>query len=314
MQDADRHERADPIGRFAPVTLVTRFILLAALGAALALPASASALVYGMGDEDATMFTTPLFTDLPIKNVRYVVAYDAALTENFERQQADEFLQAANAQGYQILVSFEHSREPRKANQLPSKAAYQQGVRAFMRRYPYVRTLSPWDEINDCSQPTCRNPKAAAGYYLTLRQTCGGCTLMAAEVLDTTDPAQTVAYLKQYQQALGKVRPTLWGLHNYSDVNRHTSTGTKAVLGAVKGTVWLSETGGLYKFLPGFPASTSRQVTAEKWMFTLARSSPRIQRLYVYSWTGGGSFDAGLTNASGLVTRPAYDVVKQQIS
>jgi hypothetical protein len=48
-------------------------------------------------------------------------------------------------------------------------------------------------------------------------------------------------------------------------------------------------------------------------MFTLAHSSPRLQRLYVYSWTGGGQFDAGLTNISGLVTRPAYNVVKQQI-
>ena len=44
------------------------------------------------------------------------------------------------------------------------------------------------------------------------------------------------------------------------------------------------------------------------------RYASRVQRLYVYSWTGGGQFDAGLTNASGLVTRPAYDVVKQQIS
>jgi hypothetical protein len=299
------------------VTFLTRFTLLTAVVAALAVPSSASAagLVYGMGDEDATMFTTPLFTDLPIKHVRYVVAYDAALTQNFELQQADNFLRAANAQGYDILVSFEHSRLPRKANQLPSNATYQKGVRAFMRRYPYVRTFSPWDEINDCSQPTCRDPQAAAGYYLTLRRTCGGCTVMAAEVLDTTDPAQTVQYLVEYQRALGKVKPKLWGLHNYSDVNRHTSKGTKAVLGAVNGTVWLTETGGLYKFLPGFPASTSRQVTAEKWMFTLAdRYASRVQRLYVYSWTGGGQFDAGLTNASGLVTRPAYDVVKQQIS
>jgi hypothetical protein len=297
------------------VTFLTRVALLAVLAAALAVPSSASALVYGMGDEDATMFTTPLFTDLPIKHVRYVVAYDAALTDNFERQQADNFLQAAHAQGYAILVSFEHSREPRMANKLPSNATYQKGVRAFMRRYPYVRTFSPWDEINDCSQPTCRDPQAAAGYYLTLRKTCGGCTVMAAEVLDTTDPAQTVQYLVEYQRALGKVKPKLWGLHNYSDVNRHTSKGTTAVLGAVNGTVWLTETGGLYKFLPGFPASTSRQVTAEKWMFTLAnRYASRVQRLYVYSWTGGGQFDAGLTNASGRVTRPAYDVVKQQIS
>jgi hypothetical protein len=302
------------IARVAPVTSLTRLALLCALLGALAVPSSASAIVYGMGDEDATMFTTPLFTGLPIQNVRYVVAYDAALSDNFEIQQADNFMDAAHSAGYDILVSFEHSREPKKASQLPTNAQYLKGVRAFMHRYPYVNTYSPWDEINDCSQPTCKNPRAAAGYYLTLSKACTGCTVMAAEVLDTNEPSTTVAYLRQYQQALHGAQPKLWGLHNYSDVNRHTSTGTKAVLGAVKGTVWLTETGGLYKFLPGFPASTSRQVTSEQWMFHLASSSPRLQRLYIYSWTGGGVFDAGLTDASGLVTRPAYDVVKQQLT
>jgi hypothetical protein len=293
---------------------VTRIALLLALLAGLVAAAPASALDFGMGDEDAGMFTTPSFTDLNLKKARYVVAYDAALSDNFERQQADAFLGAAHAQGYELLVSFEHSRLPSRANRLPSTATYQKGVRAFMRRYPYVRLFSAWDEVNDCSQPTCHNPRAAAQYYLTMRRTCGGCTVMAAEVLDTTDPDQTVAYLRSYQSALGKVKPTLWGLHNYSDVNRFRSTGTRAVLGAVTGKVWLSETGGLYAFPPGFPPSTSRQVKAERQMFKLARISPRIQRLYIYSWTGGGSFDAGLTDANGTTLRPAYSVVRQQLT
>jgi len=298
------------------MTRTSRLALLAVLAALTALPVASAcaAPIYGMADEDATMFTTSLFTGLPVKHVRYTVAYDAILTDNFERQQADVFLDAAHKQGYDILVSFEHSREPGKAQKLPSTSAYSAGVKAFMKRYPYVRELSPWDEINDCSQPTCHSPKTAAGYYLTLRKLCASCTVMAAEVLDTATPWMTVAYLKQYQQALGDVHPTLWGLHNYSDVNRHSSAGTKAVLGAVKGDVWLTETGGLYSFLPGFPPSLSRQKSAEQWMFKLARSSPRLQRLYVYSWTGGGQFDAGITNASGLVPRPAYNVVKQQVS
>jgi hypothetical protein len=293
---------------------VTRIALLLALIAALVAAAPAAALDYGMGDEDAGMFTTPSFTALHLQKARYVVAYDAALSDNFERQQADAFLGAAHAQGYELLVSFEHSRLPSRANQLPSIATYQRGVRAFLRRYPYVRLFSPWDEVNDCSQPTCHSPKAAARYYLTMRRTCGGCTVMAAEVLDTTDPQQTVAYLQSYQAALGKVRPKLWGLHNYSDVNRLRSTGTRAVLEAVQGNVWLSETGGLYAFQPGFPPSSSRQVKAERQMFKLARLSSRIQRLYIYSWTGGGAFDAGLTDADGTTLRPAYMVVQQQLA
>lgn len=288
-------------------------LVLALVAAALVLPPSASAaLEYGMGDEVPTMFSTPRFTDLPISKARYVVAYDAALSNNFERQQADQFLRAARAAGYDLLVSFEHSRIPRKANKLPSKAAYQKGVRAFLKRYPYVRELSPWDEVNSCPEPTCKKPKAAAGYYTTLKRTCPRCTVMAAEVVDTTNPGATANYLKAYQRALGTTKPKLWGLHNYSDVNRFTSKGTKMMLKAVKGTIWLSETGGLYKFGSAFPASLSRQKRAERHMFSLARMSPRIDRLYVYSWTGGGTFDAGLMNVDGT-PRPAFDVVKSNV-
>jgi hypothetical protein len=292
---------------------MTRIALLLALIAALAVPASASALQYGMGDELPTMFSAPLCQDLGIKKVRYVVAYDAALSNNFERQQADQFLRPARAGGYEIVVSFEHSRIKRLANKLPSIATYQKGVRAFMKRYPYVRIFSPWDEVNDCSEPTCKNPKAAAGYFLAMRQTCGGCTVMAAEVLDTPNPGQgMVPYLRQYMKAAAKGHPTLWGLHNYSDVNRFTSTGTRDMLETVKGTIWITESGGLYSF-SGFPPSLSRQERAERQMFTLAQLSPRIQRLYIWSWTGGGSFDAGLTNVNGS-PRPAYTVVRDELA
>jgi hypothetical protein len=294
---------------------MSRFRLLAAalaLVAVLALPASSPAVEYGMGDELPTMFGAPLFKDLGLRKARYVVAYDAALTESFERQQADGFLRAAHAAGYELIVSFEHSRLPRKAKQLPSQRAYQRGVRAFMRRYPYVRIFSPWDEINDCSQPTCRSPKVAARYFLTMKRTCGGCTVMAAEVLDTPNPPLLmVTYLQQYMKVAAKGRPALWGLHNYSDVNRFRSTGTRDMLQTVKGAIWITESGGLYSFT-GFPPSLARQERAEKQMFTLAKLSPRIQRLYIWSWTGGGLFDAGLTNVDGT-PRPAYDVVRDAL-
>jgi hypothetical protein len=292
---------------------MTRLLLAVALIAALAVPASASALDYGMGDELPTMFTAPLFTQLHIKKVRYVVAYDAALSNNFERQQADQFLKPANAGGYQIIVSFEHSRVPSRADKLPSQAAYQKGVRAFMARYPYVRIYSAWDEINDCSEPTCHSPQTAAQYFLTMKKTCGGCTVMAAEVLDTPNPGQgMVPYLKQYMKVAAKGHPTLWGLHNYSDVNRGTSTGTRDMIKTVKGTIWITESGGLYSFT-GFPPSLSRQQKAETQMFKLAKLSSRIQRLYIWSWTGGGLFDAGLTNVNGT-PRPAYTVVQQNVT
>jgi hypothetical protein len=76
----------------------------------------------------------------------------------------------------------------------------------------------------------------------------------------------------------------------------------------VPGTVWITEVGGLYSWGRSFPPSTSRQVRATKQMFKLATSSSRIQRLYIYSWNGGGTFDAGLLWPDGS-PRPAYTTV-----
>ena len=42
----------------------------------------------------------------------------------------------------------------------------------FRERYPWVRDYLTWNEANHCSQPTCRNPKRAAQYYLALRKHC----------------------------------------------------------------------------------------------------------------------------------------------
>jgi hypothetical protein len=51
-------------------------------------------------------------------------------------------------------------------------------------------------------------------------------------------------------------------------------------------------------------------------MFRLARSNPRIKRLYIYQWTGAARnarFDAGLIDPHGK-PRPAYYVVKRTIA
>jgi hypothetical protein len=50
-------------------------------------------------------------------------------------------------------------------------------------------------------------------------------------------------------------------------------------------------------------------------MFAVAGSQPRIKRLYIYDWTGGGAstrFDAGLMNAHGQ-PRSGYVVVCRQL-
>ena len=83
------------------------------------------------------------------------------------------------------------------------------------------------------------------------------------------------------------------------------------------GEVWLTETGGILKFLPALQALARRaRPTRTKYMFKLAdkydsrRSGmrSRITRLYNYQWTGvprSARFDAGLVNPNGS-PRKAY--------
>jgi hypothetical protein len=128
-------------------------------------------------------------------------------------------------------------------------------------------------------------------------------------------------YVKQYRRHLDG-EPAIWGLHNYADTNRFRTSGLRDLLRTVKGDVWLTETGGLVKFvLPNghtlFPYSESRANTATKRMFALAkRYRSRIKRLYIYHWqqsAGENRFDAGLLRSDGTA-RPAYNTVRKQLA
>ncbi|MDO8187981.1 hypothetical protein Q5424_14990 [Conexibacter sp. JD483] len=284
--------------------LLTTLAIAVAAALASSSATAAAQLTIGMGDEQTEMFTDPLLKRLRLNQARLVTGWDTALQAGSQRDDADAYLAAARRAGYQVLVSFAHSGNAGRTRTLPSPAAYQKGVRAFIKRYPQVRMYSPWDEVNTCSEPTCHSPKMAATYYRTLQRACRGCTVIAAEVLDT-DYTQMRSYLRQFIRYAGKPTPQLWALHPYSDANRFRTIGTRTMLQTVPGTVWFTEVGGLYSYPPSFPPSSARQVRAVKQMQKLATSSPRIKRLYYYSWQGGGTFDAGLMAPTGS-PRPAY--------
>ncbi len=54
--------------------------------------------------------------------------------------------------------------------------------------------------------------------------------------------------------------PTIWGLHNYSDINRLQSWRTHRLVRALGGQVWLTETGGIVKFAGEFSNSSTAPV------------------------------------------------------
>ena len=169
-----------------------------------------------------------------------------------------------------------------------------------------------WNEANHRSQPTFRYPEQAARYFNVVRKACRGCRVVAADVID--DP-NMVRWLKRFRSVARGAR--IWGLHNYRDSNPRRGQrygGTKLMLKTVRGKVWLTETGGIVRFvLPDgrtlFPYSEQRANVAIGRLLRLARANrKRIERLYVYHWrqdNWGNRFDAGLLNKEGK-PRPSF--------
>ena len=302
--------------------------LLLALAALLVLPAvvpsaqAKSRPIVGIADQGTSVFAHPLYGKLRVGRIsRLVVSYDAVMRRTDEMVNVDSWLGAVDAAGVQPLISFNASRgcftskgtyAKRRICRLPSVKRFGKAFRAFRKRYPQVRVYSPWNEINHISQPTARNPRRAAQFTNLVRRRCKRCTVVAADVLDQPGVGR---YLRRMKRHL-KGRPRLWGLHNYQDANDYTTDGTREVLKAVKGRIWLTETGGIVKLGKHRPYNPRRAAKAVRHMFRLGRRFKRVKRIYIYNWTGGDPktirFDAGLTNLRGGA-RPAYKVVRNYL-
>jgi len=283
---------------------------------------AAASYLTGIGDERATMFRSSLWQQLHTKIVRYIAPYDAA-TRIPDRNNAITFIQAAEAQHVQVLISFYHSEHT--PTRLPSVASYQRDVQKFVRLFPHVKQYQSWDESNRGNVPyafSSPSGELSARYYQALIRVCHRCTVVGLDVLDAANIGPTLEYISEFKREIGRLRtvmPKIWGLHNYSDINRMQSWRTRALVSALGGQVWLTETGGLVQFGGAYPnhngAGLTRAARVLRYMFAVAASQRSIKRLYIYNWTGGNSrtrFDAGLTNAHDQ-PRAGYVVVCRQL-
>ena len=309
--------------------LITIFVSVLAL---LAVPGAAQAkLTVGIGENNPEMFTDPLFTQLGAKHARVVVSYNVVAKNDDERVRVDRYLAGAAAAGVTPLVTFEHARgdaticnkrKNRKNAQckLPTPKQYEAAIKAFKARYPAVRNVVPWNEVNHFTQPTYKSPKAAARFTKIARKVFKRATVVAVDMLDQANnpsakkPRFTSVslYANRFRKALGGKR-NICGIHNYSDINRFRTTGTKAIMkGLGCKQYWLTEAGGIYKFT-GFKASQKRQLKATRYMFKVARQNKKVKRLYVYTWFGGvtSRFDAGLV--AGGKARSSYAEVRKRV-
>jgi hypothetical protein len=307
------------------MTMHRRLLPLVALilGATFAAPAQANFAV-GIADQHAAMFDNKNFQALNVKRIRYLVAYDWYKV-GWQKSEVDAFMKRSQAAGADVLVHFTARRgcynngkySKRKVCRAPSVSAYKSSFKRFQKTYPWVKTYGAWNEGNHVSQPVFNNPKRAAQYFLAARSLCRSCKIVAADVLDQKNMSSWVTRFKRY--AKGKAR--IWGLHNYGDVNRKRTSGTRELLRIAPGEVWLTETGGILKFGRAYPRSETRQARATKYMFSLVSKydsrlrgmKGRVTRLYNYQWTGakkGARFDAGLVNPNGT-PRKAYNQFKR---
>jgi len=300
-------------------------VLLAALAVALlvpAAPASAQSRVnvaVGIGDQSPAMFAHPSFADLRLRKARYFVRWNA-VDDPALLARLDEYLAAARRNRVSVLLHVDGVFQ----RSLPSVARYRAKVGALVRRYRgRVREWGAWNEANSTTQPTARDPRRAARFFLELRRVCRGCTIVALDLLDAGNQTD---YVRDFFRALGSRRSAarIVGIHNYGDTNRNRVTGTRRIITAVKryqrrAAFWLTETGGLAYFATErgvvFPCSEARQARSIRQMLSLARRYRRdVRRLYPYNWFGTdcqGRFDAGLVRADGTA-RPALATLRAQ--
>lgn len=296
---------------------------LLAVAAALLLPvspaAAKSSIRVGIADQSPRTFDSPLFQALKIKRTRYFVRSDV-MQNRVERAKARAFVQAARRAKVSTLLHISTNDLRSKRGKVVSTSAYRKNVGRIVSYFRKlgVRDFGAWNEVNHKTQPTWNHIGHSASYfksmYRAVKKRCKSCAVVGLDVLDQ---AGVDRYIRSFYKRLSRTwrrRLTIIGIHNYSDVNRGRSTGTRKIINTVRrynrrAKFWFTETGALASFRGSFPYDTSRQSSRIRTMFSLASryKSRGVQRVYSYNWFGatpGGCgsnclFDAGLVNPDG---------------
>ena len=112
------------------------------------------------------------------------------------------------------------------------------------------------------------------------------------------------------------------GLHHYLDVNRLRSSGTRRLLAAFKGDVWITESGGVVyrkhfrSKVAEFPENPTHAGKVTRYVLDLStKLSSRVKRVYLYHWNVDRpepTWDSGLIDWAG-VARPGFDALARHL-
>lgn len=238
---------------------------------------------------------------------------------------------------YQPLVSFRFDRG--NPNDLPDPDTYERHVLAFLKRYPFVKLYTPWNEPNaDNYQPqSAYNPSRIAKYYLRLAQLCDteGCTVGAGNfrldekltnekhgwpmqwagtewVDNPSVPAnQRKTYLGAFRtEVLATRRPAAWSVNDYRSGNYRNPTQLKrfviltqddinAPVNSPGPNIWMVEQGGLY-VLQGVTYRTPTNTGLDGVARWVRGRATRAVRYYVGNPDSG---DKGVVNMFPRISR-----------
>jgi hypothetical protein len=263
---------------------------------ALVVPATAAARpLVGIGDQHAASYQDAGMRKLKLKTARLALAWDW-YKNPYTVAQTDAWIASVRAARMRPLITFNRNWRRSGKRQVPTVKRYLHSFKLLRARYPRVRDFSPWNEPNAAEQPFVRKPALAARYFNAMRKACRRCTVLAGDV---KDGANMLPWLAKYKRRVRHVK--VWALHNYKDATRRRG-GTRDFLRAVRGPVWLTETGGLRN-----RGGLKGQAKAVRRVFALARASRRIKRIYFYQWrhVPDSHWDSAFVSANGK-RRPAY--------
>lgn len=284
-------------------------LTLAAAGAALAAPGAQARPIVGFADQKPSMFEDERFLDLGVRQARLNVPWDV-LQEPTTLANVDAWMAGAKREKVAPLITVDRSRRKGMQSRNPTAAMLGTQVRKWRKRWRgQVKQISTWNEGN-----INKRPELVAQWYRAIRQACPGCTVLGADLVDRSNAG---SWAKRFVKA-AKRTPKAWGLHNYIDSNNFKTTNTRAFLKAVKGEVWLTETGGVLsrkrstvRFKGKGPTHAAK---ATSFLFkSIVKVDPkRIKRVYLYSWStapNDRNWDSGVVGPDGKA-RPALRIVR----
>jgi hypothetical protein len=255
--------------------LLSALIAVAAVAVAMGVMASsASALAVGIADSESSTFTSPLWAGQNVIRARVIVPYDVATrpSTDAKRRSFEDWLSKfeafrASHTDATINVGLERVTESTRPGygHAPDETTYRNAFAAFKSAYsaylPHMR-IDTWNEPNfnpgngsrallpggqyylddsaggcNGSTPLVANcgPRMAAYYYRWAEVDCPTCNLEAGDFAGTTG----YDYIQKYKFHLATHRPSVWGVHDYSDVaayqisGDHDATELKSMLGEI---------------------------------------------------------------------------------